>query len=84
MNSPRHTGLGRGLGDLLQRTDPTPPNSPEQSKPVAGARFEELALEVIRPNPKQPRSVFDEEALAELVASISGGRAPPADRGAAG
>ena len=22
MNTPRHTGLGRGLGDLLQRTDP--------------------------------------------------------------
>ena len=37
---------------------------------VAGARYAELALDDIRPNPRQPRSVFDEEALAELVHSI--------------
>ncbi|GLW54303.1 ParB/RepB/Spo0J family partition protein [Kitasatospora phosalacinea] len=38
--------------------------------PVNGARFAELPLESIRPNPRQPREVFDEEKLAELVASI--------------
>nr|WP_202523957.1 ParB/RepB/Spo0J family partition protein [Kitasatospora sp. SID7827] len=38
--------------------------------PVDGARFAELPLESIRPNPRQPREVFDEEKLAELVASI--------------
>ena len=37
---------------------------------VAGARYAELALDDIRPNPRQPRSVFEEEALAELVHSI--------------
>ena len=35
-----------------------------------GARFEELPLEAIRPNPLQPRTSFDSDALAELAASI--------------
>ncbi|MDH6127656.1 ParB/RepB/Spo0J family partition protein [Kitasatospora sp. GP82] len=38
--------------------------------PVSGARFAELPLDAIRPNPRQPREVFDEDKLAELVASI--------------
>ncbi len=36
----------------------------------AGAYFAELAPTSISPNPRQPRSVFDEEAMAELVHSI--------------
>ena len=38
--------------------------------PVPGAAFAELPVDSIRPNPKQPRSVFDEDALDELVGSI--------------
>ncbi|MFJ4850632.1 MULTISPECIES: ParB/RepB/Spo0J family partition protein [unclassified Streptomyces] len=38
--------------------------------PVAGAYFAEVPLDAITPNPRQPREVFDEDALAELVASI--------------
>ena len=38
--------------------------------PVPGARFAELPTDSIRPNPRQPRHVFDEDALAELVGSI--------------
>jgi len=38
--------------------------------PVPGATFAELPVQAIRPNPRQPRSVFDEDALAELVGSI--------------
>ena len=38
--------------------------------PVAGARFAELPVESIRANPKQPRQVFDEDALAELTHSV--------------
>ena len=38
--------------------------------PVAGAFFAELPIEAIRPNAVQPRQVFDEEAMAELVHSI--------------
>lgn len=39
--------------------------------PVPGARFAELPVGSIRPNPRQPRTVFDEDAMAELVESIS-------------
>lgn len=35
-----------------------------------GAHFAEVPLETITPNPRQPREVFDEDALAELVSSI--------------
>lgn len=38
--------------------------------PVPGAHFAELPVDAIQPNPRQPRTVFDEEALAELVGSI--------------
>jgi ParB family transcriptional regulator, chromosome partitioning protein len=41
-----------------------------QLRPVAGAFFAELPVGEVRPNPRQPREVFDEEAMAELVASI--------------
>jgi len=38
---------------------------------VAGAYFAELPPSQIRPNHAQPRQVFDEEAMAELVHSIT-------------
>jgi len=38
---------------------------------VTGAYFEEVALDSIIPNPRQPRRSFDEEALDELAASIT-------------
>src|SRR6478672_13429214 len=34
---------------------------------VPGAEFAELDIDSIRPNPKQPRTVFDEDHMAELV-----------------
>jgi ParB family transcriptional regulator, chromosome partitioning protein len=37
---------------------------------VHGATFRHIAVAEIRPNPKQPRQVFDEDALAELTHSI--------------
>lgn len=71
---PKRTGLGRGLGDLLQRTDPelapAGEHSATPSAEPAGAHFAELPVDAIKPNPKQPRTVFDEDALAELVESI--------------
>ncbi|MEU1617398.1 ParB/RepB/Spo0J family partition protein [Streptomyces sp. NPDC005722] len=42
----------------------------EEPSLVAGAYFAELPLDAIIPNPRQPREVFDEDALAELVTSI--------------
>jgi ParB family chromosome partitioning protein len=38
--------------------------------PVPGARFAELPVSAIEPNARQPRHVFDEEALEELKTSI--------------
>jgi ParB family chromosome partitioning protein len=38
--------------------------------PVEGAYFAEIPITAIRPNPRQPREVFDEEAMAELVHSV--------------
>ncbi|WP_107481912.1 ParB/RepB/Spo0J family partition protein [Streptomyces sp. JHA26] len=38
--------------------------------PPLGAHFAEVPLDSITPNPRQPRKVFDEDALAELVTSI--------------
>ncbi|GAA3226915.1 hypothetical protein GCM10020256_37770 [Streptomyces thermocoprophilus] len=35
-----------------------------------GAHFAEIPLDAISPNPHQPREVFDEDALEELVVSI--------------
>src|SRR6478609_7180562 len=39
--------------------------------PVAGAYFAEIPVGLIQPNRVQPRQVFDEEAMAELVHSIT-------------
>jgi ParB family transcriptional regulator, chromosome partitioning protein len=40
-------------------------------RPVAGAYFEEVPVDSITPNPRQPRQTFDDEALDELAASIT-------------
>ncbi|MGW4498171.1 ParB/RepB/Spo0J family partition protein [Micromonospora sp. NPDC004336] len=49
----------------------TPPVEPEPVlSPVPGARFAEIPVDAIVPNPKQPRQIFDEEALEELKTSI--------------
>jgi ParB family chromosome partitioning protein len=47
-----------------------PGGGEEDLRPVPGARFAELPTALIAPNPRQPRQVFDEEALAELAQSI--------------
>lgn len=58
----RRGGLGRGLGALI-------PTGPSEDA-IEGARFDEVPLDSIEPNPRQPREVFDPDALAELVTSI--------------
>lgn len=42
----------------------------DRLSPVPGARFAEIPVAAIETNPRQPRQVFDEEALEELKASI--------------
>ncbi|MFD3522766.1 ParB/RepB/Spo0J family partition protein [Streptomyces sp. NPDC058653] len=47
-------------------------DTPAQSEVTApeGVYFAEVPMDYITPNPRQPREVFDEDALAELVTSI--------------
>ena len=60
----KHTGLGRGLGAILEAE-----NYIENLPAVS--RMEELEIESIIPNPKQPRTSFDDDALEELADSIA-------------
>jgi ParB family chromosome partitioning protein len=57
-------GLGRNLDALI----PTPIRASGVETPVAGRL--EVDIDSIRPNPKQPRSIFDDSELAELASSI--------------
>jgi ParB family chromosome partitioning protein len=59
----RPSGLGRGLGALI------PPGGAQGS--AAGVTgLQEIAVAAIRPNPYQPRDMFDEETLGSLADSI--------------
>src|ERR1043165_7657576 len=49
---------------------PAPAPKAEPGGEVAGAVYREIGTSAIKPNPKQPRQVFDEDALAELEHSI--------------
>lgn len=44
--------------------------APEELKPVEGGYLAELSLQEIGPNAHQPRTIFDEDELNELAASI--------------
>jgi ParB family chromosome partitioning protein len=66
------TGLGRGLGALLQDSEKmTSPRTNARLSPteVVGA-MNEIDVSQIEANPYQPRTKFDQEALQELADSI--------------
>ena len=62
---------GASLSEATAAAPDPDPQVTTELLPVPGARYAEVPLGSIRPNPRQPRSVFDEDALAELVSSIS-------------
>ncbi|MCH9718498.1 MAG: ParB/RepB/Spo0J family partition protein [Actinomycetia bacterium] len=79
-------GLGRGLGALIPTAPENSQDLPQDSPQVIDLRepspgselaasvataYREVPLDTISPNPRQPRQVFDEEALSELVHSIN-------------
>ena len=91
----KHTGLGRGLGELFRPTDTESPSpahassastssgstSPARSSTAIreeeptraledGSHYRELPISAISPNSRQPRQVFESEALEELADSI--------------
>lgn len=61
--STRKGGLGRGLDALI-------PTSITTAQGVAVADRDEVDINLIQPNSRQPRTVFDQEQLNELAASI--------------
>lgn len=63
----RKSGLGRGLGALLPGAE-TATEEPSIAGPASGLM--EIPVEEIHPNPRQPRTVFRQEDLDELAASI--------------
>ncbi|WP_248146464.1 ParB/RepB/Spo0J family partition protein [Microbacterium aoyamense] len=80
----KRTGLGRGIGALIPTTEATEerpadvffPKAPEPVEPepelvvVPGARLIQVDPHAIVPNPRQPRTHFDSDDLAELVHSV--------------
>ncbi|CAG4998819.1 putative chromosome-partitioning protein ParB [Dyadobacter sp. CECT 9275] len=68
----RMTGLGRGLGALLQDSEKvnTPRANARQSSQEGIGTMNEIELDRIEANPYQPRTKFDQEALMELADSI--------------
>lgn len=57
----KRNALGRGLDSLIAMDD----------VPASGSSaINEISLDAISPNPDQPRTSFDDEALEELAASI--------------
>lgn len=80
----RTTGLGRGMASLIPMNDSVADTlfsrgpsatdvlraQPTDLVPVPGAKLAAIPLDQIRPNPQQPRTDFDPEALAELVHSV--------------
>src|ERR1700712_3023399 len=54
---------GGGVATLTQERPPSIVDQPREPAQVAGAYFAELPVASIRPNARQPRQVFDEEAM---------------------
>ncbi|CAL9502752.1 ParB/RepB/Spo0J family partition protein [Streptomyces cellulosae] len=58
------------LASVSRETEDTATANPSVPAAPMGAHFAEIPLDSITPNPRQPREVFDEDALAELITSI--------------
>lgn len=74
---PKKRGLGRGLAALLgESAIDAAGNAPEQAQAQPGAAAEgsnharQMPLDLLSPNPHQPRSQFDPASLNELADSI--------------
>jgi len=64
----KRNALGKGLGALIESGEENAESVKELAPEVEGVN--EVPVEFIEANPYQPRSNFDEEALAELAESI--------------
>ena len=65
MSTTKKRGLGRGLDALLAAAPAL--DSPDRA---AGAGITSLSIDHLQPNRFQPRTYFDDDAIAELAESI--------------
>jgi len=77
-------GLGKGLGALIPTGPPASVSAtgladhpaawqsdePDAAPAISGAYLEEISVNAVTANPRQPRQAFDDDSLAELAASI--------------
>jgi ParB family chromosome partitioning protein len=64
----KRPALGRGLSALIPgATAAAPPSVPRDREPT---RPHEIDIDLLSPNPRQPRGQFDEQTLDELAQSI--------------
>ncbi len=66
----KRPAMGRGLGALLDSTEIDITTKREIVKKYSPSNFAMIPLDNISTNPFQPRTVFEEEALSNLVESI--------------
>ena len=63
----KRPALGRGLSALIPTAAPAPPPSPRDAAPSGPA---EVDIDLLTPNPRQPRLQMDDARLEELAQSI--------------
>ena len=68
MADKKSRGLGRGLSALMADVAPKPETTETTNTAGRSDRF--VPIELIFPNPDQPRRTFDEDKLSELTESI--------------
>jgi ParB family chromosome partitioning protein len=66
----KRPALGRGLSALIPPAPPAPaaPRAPAPGRPTGPPH--ELDIDLLTPNPRQPRTYIEEQALEELAQSI--------------
>lgn len=65
----KRPGLGKGLDALIPMDEDSQIAPLTPSEPSASGA-EEIAIDLINPNPRQPRTKFNEDGIKELAASI--------------
>ena len=63
-------GLGKGLDSLIPNKQPAKETKTAAKQPAAKQPYEMVSIELVTPNPDQPRKQFTKDSLKELTASV--------------
>lgn len=69
MATPKRKAMGKGLAALLKDNAEISSAQEKDADKILGS-IAEIPIDQIKPNPEQPRTIFDKEALNELASSI--------------